>query len=80
MEQQESIDVLFSGSCDICGHAKAAKTAFCRKCYYSLPADKRQALWQPVGHGFEEAYDDALAWITDQRERAAIAAAAGGGK
>jgi len=43
-----------------CGKPKQPKQTFCRKCYFSLPEEKRQALYSRVGEGYAEAYEDAI--------------------
>lgn len=39
-----------------CGARKMAGQTFCRKCYYKLPSSERQALYNQIGAGYEEAY------------------------
>ncbi len=48
-----------------CGKRKDKNRAFCYKCYTSLPKEKRRSLWEVFGRGFEEAYDDCVAWLED---------------
>jgi len=53
------IDTLAGDGC-ICGRPKNRGRAFCYTCYKSLPVDMRQDLWQPIGNGFEDAYEAAV--------------------
>jgi hypothetical protein len=39
-----------------CASAKQKGQTFCRKCYYTLPAEMRATLYQRVGKGYEQAY------------------------
>ena len=56
------IDELLSEEC-FCGRTKKSKMSLCYTCYKSLPKDKKQALYQRMGDGYEEAYDDAIEWL-----------------
>ena len=56
------VDVLRSDECQ-CGRGKHPKKALCWTCYKALPRDKQQALYNPLGNGFEEAYEDAVQWL-----------------
>ncbi len=47
----------------VCGKAKRDQHAFCLDCYLRLPPAVQKALWQRVGHGFEEAYTAAEEWL-----------------
>jgi len=46
-----------------CLAPKAMKQTFCRRCYYRLPVALRNALYREMGHGYEEAYDQAVAFL-----------------
>ncbi len=46
-----------------CGHPKKARQTFCRDCYYRLPRAMRQALYDLVGNGYEEAYEQAAGFL-----------------
>ncbi|MCK4718529.1 MAG: hypothetical protein KAT70_07655 [Thermoplasmata archaeon] len=46
-----------------CGKDKKTRTAFCYRCYESLPNDMKKGLWKSFGGGYEEAYDTALEWL-----------------
>ncbi len=48
----------------MCGEHKKRGLAFCFRCYKSLPTDMKRELYQPVGNGFEEAYDEAVKYLT----------------
>jgi len=47
-----------------CGRTKKPKMSFCYICYKSLPADMQKALYQRIGDGYEEAYDEAVVYLT----------------
>jgi hypothetical protein len=51
------LGVLYSETCQ-CEREKREGNAFCFKCYIRLPRYLRTALYQPIGNGFEQAYDD----------------------
>ena len=46
-----------------CGHAKKKGYSFCFHCYHRLPDDMRTDLWQKIGHGYEEAYEEAIKFL-----------------
>lgn len=48
-----------------CGAPKNGAHTFCGKCYFALPLNRRQALYQSIGEGYEEAYAAALAVLRD---------------
>jgi hypothetical protein len=79
MDQSDSIMILHAERCAVCGRAKGPKTAFDKGCYFSLPKEVQRSLWMQVGAGFEDAYENAVAVLTEMRERAAIAAEGSGG-
>lgn len=58
--QQAALDSLLSKRC-ACGSFKAPRMALCGPCYGHLTRDQQQALWQKIGHGFEEALRVAVA-------------------
>jgi hypothetical protein len=43
-----------------CGAPKRSKRSFCRQCYYRLPLVLQTRLYCRVGHGYEEAYQEAI--------------------
>lgn len=53
--------------CSVCGNQKAKGMSFCRKCYFSLPPEMRQALYERFGSGYEEAYHEAKDWLNGER-------------
>lgn len=57
------IEVLKSEECQ-CERWKRQKMAFCWHCYKQLPQDMQRALYRRIGDGFEEAYEDAVKWLT----------------
>ena len=65
MTHEEIWDDFLSTKRGVCGGAKTKMNAFCRGCYYRLPATLRQALWQRFGEGFEEAFEAAKTWFKE---------------
>lgn len=64
LKTPDSILKKFLGTeCESCGLPKPKGTAFCKKCYYSLPHSMRSALWYRMGEGFEEGYTVAIGWL-----------------
>ncbi|MDY6904112.1 MAG: hypothetical protein SWH61_05435 [Thermodesulfobacteriota bacterium] len=51
--------------CLACGRPKRRGRSFCYSCYSSLPKHMQKALWQPLGNGYEAAFDEALKWLGD---------------
>lgn len=49
-----------------CGAPKRTKETFCGKCYYALPLAKRRALYNHLGEGYREAYEDAIKTLEAQ--------------
>ena len=62
-DQRFYVDLLRGRECPSCGHGKNIRQVLCRVCYYSLPTDLRNRLYDKLGDGFEEAVDDALKWL-----------------
>lgn len=56
------MDTFKSEEC-LCGRTKQPRRSFCYHCYNALPADMQRALYQPFGGGYEEAFEDACAWL-----------------
>jgi len=48
--------------CDrcICGKKKGERMSHCRKCYFSLPPENRQALYRKFNNGYQEAYLESI--------------------
>lgn len=46
-----------------CGAAKKTRQSLCKVCYYRLPHAMRKALYQPVGSGYRQAYEDAAGYL-----------------
>jgi hypothetical protein len=49
-----------------CGARKRTMQAFCRRHYFALPPDKRQALWKGIFEGYVSAYQDARRYLKAQ--------------
>lgn len=42
-----------------CGKAKRSMQTFCQRCYFSLPKELQRRLYDRIGEGYEQAYQDA---------------------
>lgn len=51
---------LRSETCPACGSHKQSRHTLCGTCYRELPQPKRQALYDVVGQGYEQAVEAAL--------------------
>lgn len=49
-----------------CGHSKKSGHSFCYRCYKSLPPQMQRDMYQRMGDGYEEAYDEAIKWLEGQ--------------
>ena len=47
-----------------CGRSKRPRHSFCFKCYKQLPDDMQKALWRRFHCGYEEAYEEAVKYLT----------------
>ena len=56
------VKALGSDECQ-CGREKKPGLALCYRCFKSLPREMQQALYSPLGAGFEEAYEKAVKWL-----------------
>ena len=61
-DRQFYIDQFKSEECQ-CGKSKKPRRSLCYACYMALPRHKQTALFQPIGNGYEKAYDEALTWL-----------------
>jgi len=48
-----------------CGSWKKPRYAFCWVCYHKLPDYMQKELYQRLGDGYEEAYDEAARWLEE---------------
>ena len=64
-ERKFYFDELKSDGCH-CGRPKKSGHSFCFKCYRSLPGHMQTDLYQRIGDGYEEAYDAAVNWLSDE--------------
>lgn len=46
-----------------CGAKKRSMQTFCRAEYYALPVEMRMALYNRIGNGYKEAYQDAREFL-----------------
>lgn len=51
---------LLSCTCPACGFPKTGRKTLCKSCYFALPQPMRNALYQGVRDGYEEAVFAAL--------------------
>lgn len=58
------IDMLRSNEC-LCGRYKKQKLVFCYRCYKKLPVAMQRALYNRLGDGFEEAFEEAVKYLGD---------------
>jgi hypothetical protein len=49
-----------------CGAWKKKRLSFCYTCYRALSKDMQKDLYQRMGEGYEEAYDDAIRWLREE--------------
>jgi hypothetical protein len=56
----------YKGNECACGKTKRERTAFCYPCFQQLPRTYQMALYQDIGAGYEEAYEDAIQWLREQ--------------
>lgn len=61
-DTQFYLDELKSEQC-FCGLTKKRGFSFCYNDYTRLPRQMQTDLWQPMGDGYEEAYDKAVEWL-----------------
>lgn len=52
-----------------CGRPKMVKQTFCGRCYKSLHAGLRRALYSRIGEGYEEAHAQALLILSSEEPR-----------
>jgi hypothetical protein len=47
-----------------CGRVKRSMMSLCYGCYKKLPGHMQRDLYRKLGNGYEEAYDDAVEFLT----------------
>lgn len=52
-----------NGEACLCGRAKKKMHSFCYRCYTALPPEMRRDLYDLIGAGYEEAFEEAAAWL-----------------
>ena len=57
---EQLIASLRCATCPACGRRKKERQSFCRECYFDLSRPQREALYDGVGDGYEEAMQAAL--------------------
>lgn len=60
----EILQSLGSTRCAACGGLKEPRRSHCQSCYYALPPYMRRSLSQRFGSGYEEAFEESLAYLT----------------
>ncbi len=58
---------LMSDEC-MCGKPKDPGKSFCWTCWKKLPCNLHRPLYCKILNGYEQAYDDAHAWLTREGE------------
>jgi hypothetical protein len=58
------LNQLKSNEC-FCGGTKKPKMSFCYPCYKSLPNEMQRALYQRLGDGYEDAYEEACQFLME---------------
>jgi hypothetical protein len=56
----------FKGNECLCGRGKQPKYWFCFRCYKALPHDMQRALWEKMGNGGRQAFEDAVKWLQEE--------------
>ena len=54
---------LRSNEC-FCGKSKKRGYSFCTGDYLALPGDIQRALYKRIGEGYEQAYEEAVKWLS----------------
>ena len=49
----------------LCGNSKLRGNSFCYRCYKALPGDMQKAIYRSLGRGYEEAFEAAHKWLTE---------------
>ena len=52
-----------------CGGWKAKRRSFCGGCFRQLPGSLRLALYNRVGQGYEQAYAEAIEFLSSEAAR-----------
>ncbi len=52
-----------------CGNYKKPNQSFCYRCYNILPAQMKRNLYKRFTLGYEEAYEEAVIWLTENSDR-----------
>lgn len=63
--RKELLKILYSTNCSGCGNAKPSRMSFCGDCYRRLPKDVQRDLYKRFGEGYEEVFEQALAYLKD---------------
>jgi len=63
----EILDSLGSTKCEGCGKAKQSMKSHCRACYFRLPKDLQRKLYERFGSGYEEAFEESLAYLKTKK-------------
>jgi len=50
----------------LCGKPKKRGFSFCYKCYMALPHDLKRGVYQQLGFGYEEAFDEACEYLQSE--------------
>ncbi len=58
------LHALQSTTCGGCSGPKPSRKSVCGKCYSKLPKNLQSRLYRKIGDGYEEAFDNALTYLT----------------
>jgi hypothetical protein len=61
-----AVEALARRKCQ-CGAVKQPKRSFCGRCFARLSRELKERLYQPVGRGYEAAWQDALKYLKGEQ-------------
>ena len=59
------LKVMMSEECPVCDGWKRRGSSFCFRHYKSLPVELQRPLWRRIGRGYERAFEEAFAWLSE---------------
>lgn len=69
MTDHEILDSLASDKCAACGNRKRRKQSHCSRCYFKLPPEMRQALYNRFDSGYQEAFRASMEFLQPKEEQ-----------
>lgn len=61
--QRQLLQSIQGDTCPACGKFKDSGKTVCRRCYFDLPSALRNALYDRIGKGYEEAFENAMSHL-----------------